>query len=38
MSKGMRKVLDIMAAICLVFDVDWDTDFIDDEYVQEERA
>ena len=29
----MKKVLDIMAAICLLFDVDWDTDFKDDEYV-----
>lgn len=38
MSKGMRKVLDIMAAICLVFDVDWDTDFEDDEFIKEERA
>lgn len=29
----MKKILDIMAAICLLFDVDWDTDFEDDEYV-----
>ena len=29
----MKKVLDIMAAICLLFNVDWDTDFEDDEYV-----
>ena len=27
----------IMAAICLVFDVDWDEEFLDDEYVIECR-
>lgn len=31
----MKRVLDIMAAICLLFDIDWDTDFEDDEYVKE---
>lgn len=29
----MRKILNFMAAACLLFDVDWDTDFEDDEYV-----
>lgn len=29
----MKKILDFMAAICLVFNVDWDKDFEDDEYV-----
>lgn len=29
----LNKILDTMAAICLLFDVDWDTDFEDDEYV-----
>ena len=31
MSNWMRKALDIMAAICLVFDVDWETEYGDDE-------
>jgi hypothetical protein len=26
-----------MAAVCLVFDVDWDEDYEDDEYVIEYR-
>ena len=29
----MKKLLDAMAAICLVFGVDWEKDFGDDEYV-----
>ncbi len=29
----MKKLLDVMAAICLVFNVDWEKDFGDDEYV-----
>lgn len=29
----MKKLLNVMAAICLLFNVDWDTDFEDDEYV-----
>ena len=29
----MKKVLDLMAAACLVFGVDWDRDFEDDEFV-----
>lgn len=33
----LKKVLDFMAAACLVFDVDWDEDFQDDEYVCESR-
>lgn len=28
-----KKVCDIMAEICLCFDVDWDKEFEDDEYV-----
>ena len=32
-TQKMKKVLDFMAAACLLFDVDWDTDFEDDEYV-----
>ena len=36
----MKKILDLMAAACLVFGTDWDRDFEDDEYViacREER-
>lgn len=33
----MKKILDFMAAICLVFDVDWDKDFEDDDWVKENR-
>ena len=33
----MKKLLDFMAAVCLLFDVDWDTDFEDDEFVKECR-
>lgn len=34
MKKSIKKrILDTMAAICLVFNVDWDTDFADDDYV-----
>ena len=29
----LKKVLDLMAAACLLFDVDWERDFEDDEYV-----
>ena len=29
----MKKILDLMAAACLIFNVDWDRDFADDEYV-----
>ena len=29
----MKKLLDFMAAICLLFDVNWDEEFGDDEYV-----
>ena len=29
----MKKILNLMAAACLVFDVDWSKDFADDEYV-----
>ena len=31
--KNMKKILDFMAAACLLFDVDWSKDFEDDEYV-----
>ena len=33
----IEKICNIMAAACLVFDVDWDEDFLDDEYVCESR-
>ena len=29
----MEKILNLMAAACLVFNVDWSKDFADDEYV-----
>ncbi|MCR4893967.1 MAG: hypothetical protein K5911_04425 [Eubacteriales bacterium] len=29
----MKKLLDFMAGVCLLFDVEWDKDFEDDEYV-----
>ena len=29
----MKKLLDIMAAACLLFDVDWEEEFGDDAYV-----
>lgn len=32
-----KKILDAMAAFCLLFDVDWDTDFEDDAFVMERR-
>lgn len=38
MRRALYKILDFMAAICLLFDVDWDTDFEDDEFVREARA
>lgn len=42
MSNWMKKVLDGMAAICLVFNVNWEEDFGDDEVAiamrQEEQA
>jgi hypothetical protein len=34
----MKKLLDVMAAVCLVFGVGWDEDFGDDEYVLKYRA
>ena len=38
----IKRVLDTMAMICLVFNVNWDKDFGDDEYViamrKEERS
>ena len=34
----MKKLLDFMAAACLVFGVDWEKDFGDDEYVLAYRA
>ena len=33
----LKWILNTMAAICLVFDVDWDEEFLDDEYVIECR-
>lgn len=36
-SETIKKVCNFMAAVCLVFDVDWDEDFEDDEYVCECR-
>ena len=36
----LKKVLDLMAAACLLFDVDWEEEFGDDAYViacREER-
>lgn len=33
----LKKVLDFMAATCLVFGVDWDEEYEDDEYVCESR-
>ena len=33
MEVEMKKILDLMAAACLIFNVDWDRDFADDEYV-----
>ncbi len=32
-----KKVLDFIAALCFCFDVDWDSDFADDEYCLERR-
>lgn len=29
----MRKILDVFAAICLAFNVDWDKEYKDDDYV-----
>lgn len=37
MGKAMKKVLDTMAAICLLFNVDWDEDFGDDEIAVQMR-
>ena len=31
------RICDFMASACCVFDVDWDNDFDDDEYVIENR-
>lgn len=33
----IKKICNIMAAACLVFDVDWDEEYEDDEYVCETR-
>ena len=33
----LKWILNTMAAICLVFNVDWETDFEDDEFVLEVR-
>ena len=33
----LEKICNVMAAICLVFDVDWDEEFGDDEYVIQKR-
>lgn len=33
----IKKICNFMAAACLVFGVDWEEDFIDDEYVCECR-
>lgn len=33
----LKWILNTMAAICLVFNIDWETDFEDDEYVLEVR-
>ncbi len=30
---NMEKILNFMAAVCLLFNVDWSKDFEDDEYV-----
>lgn len=37
MGKAMKKVLDTMAAICLLFNVDWETEFGDDEIAVQMR-
>ena len=34
----IRTLLDLAAELCLLFNVDWDTDFEDDEFVEEHRA
>lgn len=31
----LERMLNFMAAVCLIFDVNWDEDFEDDEYVKE---
>lgn len=33
----MKKFLDFMASICLLFNVDWEEEFGDDEWVIEKR-
>ena len=33
----MKRLLNFFAAICLLFDVDWDEEFGDDEWVIEKR-
>lgn len=33
----MKKFLDFIAALCLLFDVDWDEEFGDDEWVIKKR-
>lgn len=33
----LEKICNFMAAICLVFGVDWDEEFGDDEYVIQKR-
>ena len=33
-----RKILDFIAALCFCFDVDWDSDFPDDEYCLEKTG
>lgn len=33
----LEKICNVMAAICLVFDVNWDEEFLDDEWVIEKR-
>ena len=34
----MKKLLDFVAGLCLVFDVDWEGEYEDDAYVMEMRA
>lgn len=34
----MEKILDIFAAICLAFNVDWDKEYEDDDYVLAVKA
>lgn len=37
MGKAMKKILDTMATICLLFNIDWDTEFGDDEIALQYR-